>query len=592
MKLEAWLARNPGANIVALLAERAQQHPQRTALTFLRDGDGSEERLSYAELHDRACAIAAELQRRAGPGERALLLYPSGASYACAFLACLYAGWIAVPAYPPESLDARHVARVLGIAADARPRLVLTEQTLAAPLQAVQRAQPLFAAIELLATDTVDLAQRADYRRPALAPDSAAFLQYTSGSTAEPRGVVVGHDNLMANERVIRAAFAMRDDDVVVSWLPLFHDMGLVGALLQPLYSGVSLVLMGPQHFIERPLRWLAAISRHGGTVSGAPDFAYRLCAERARAGLPAGLDLSRWRLAFCGAEPVRAATLEAFADRFGSLGFERRALYPCYGLAEATLLATGGEPGAGVHTRRFAAPALSRNVARELEGGAALVGCGRPRMEHELVVADVDSGALVAPGCVGELQLAGPSVTRGYWRRPELDADTFVEHGGKRYLRTGDLGFELDGQVYITGRRKDVILIRGQNLYPQDLERSVEEQVEVVRKGRCVAFAIELRGGERVGVAAEISPRARAWINPEQVCRAISEATGQEQGEAAQLVLLVNAGGLPITSSGKLQRAATRRAWLGGTLDVLAVWEAGELRSSLAPMSQVPLVR
>jgi acyl-CoA synthetase (AMP-forming)/AMP-acid ligase II len=592
MNLESWLVRNPDANIVALLSERAAQHPERLALTYLRDGDGAEERFTYAELHERAAGIASELQQRGGPGERALLLYRSGASYASAFLGCLYAGWVAVPAYPPESLDARHVARVLGIAKDSRPRLVLTEQALSAPLRAVQGSHPLLASIQILATDGLDPAQRGDYRAPALAHGAPAFLQYTSGSTADPKGVVVGHDNLMANERVVRDAFAMQDDDVVVSWLPLFHDMGLVGALLQPLYSGVSLVLMGPQHFIERPMRWLEAISRHGGTVSGAPDFAYRLCAERARTGLPSGLDLGRWRLAFCGAEPVRAATLEAFADRFAPARFERRALYPCYGLAEATLLATGGERGGGVLVRSFEAAALARNVARESERGAALVACGRPRHEHRLAIVDVDSGAPVAPGGVGEIQLSGPSVSRGYWEKPELNAETFVERGGLRFLRTGDLGFEHEGQIYITGRHKDVILIRGQNLYPQDLERSVEEHVEVVRKGRCVAFAIDLGGLERVGVAAEVSPRARAWIEPAEVCRAISEAIGQEHGEAAQLVLLVNAGSLPITSSGKLQRAATRRGWLGGTLDVFAVWESGELRRSSASPSNVPVVR
>jgi acyl-CoA synthetase (AMP-forming)/AMP-acid ligase II len=288
----------------------------------------------------------------------------------------------------------------------------------------------------------------------------------------------------------------------------------------------------------------------------------------------------------------VRAATLEAFADRFAPARFDRRALYPCYGLAEATLLATGGERGGGVHVRRFEAAALSRNVARESDSGAALVACGRPRLEHRVVVADVDTGALLGPGAVGELQLSGPSVSRGYWQKPELNADTFVERGGATFLRTGDLGFEHAGLIYITGRHKDVILVRGQNLYPQDLERSVEEQVEVVRKGRCVAFAVELGGLERVGVAAEVSPRARAWIEPREVCSAISEVLGREHGEAAQLVLLVSAGALPITSSGKLQRAAARRSWLGGTLDVFAVWEAGELRRSAAAPAPVPVVR
>ncbi|MET0410817.1 MAG: fatty acyl-AMP ligase [Polyangiaceae bacterium] len=562
------------SNIVDLLGERAARHPERTALTFVSDGEQVSERWSYAELDARARALAAQLNALAPAGSRALLLYPNGPAYVGALLACFYAGIVCVPAYPPRSAQPHHVERLLSIARDAAPSLLLTESLLVPVLEGVKSTLPALAGLRIVGTDTPPQASASDYVRPELSPEGLALLQYTSGSTATPKGVMVAHQNLLANQRAIDSAFQMTDDDVVVSWLPLFHDMGLIGTLLQPLYKGVSSVLMAPQQFMERPERWLRAVSRHRGSVSGGPDFAYRLCAERVDPGAIEGLDLSSWRLAFCGAEPVRYQTLRAFADRFAPAGFAPGALYPCYGLAEATLLVTGGLRGGGVRATSFAPEALAEHRAVPSESGTPLVACGQPQPEHELLIVDPETREPLEAGNIGEIFASGPSIAQGYWQNAEASEQTFVRRGSKVFLATGDLGFVHEGELFVTGRHKDMIIVRGQNLYPQDIERDIEEKVPVVRKGRTAAFSIELGGVERIAIAAEVNARTQKLIEPEAVCRAISERVAESHGEAAELVLLLNPGALPITSSGKLQRSACRSAWQSKTLDTFFVFE------------------
>ena len=570
----AWAA----PHLVELLSERAAAHPERLALRFIHD-DAAQTRLSYAELHARAGRLAAQLSERARRGERALLLYPNGPQYVVALLACWYAGIIAVPAYPPQSLAARHFDRILGIARDAGPALLLTEQALLAPLRMVQSSLEGLSTLPLLATDPFELDPSGDGFRPGpIRPEQLAMLQYTSGSTSLPKGVMLSHANLIANEHAIHEAFAIQPDDVIVSWLPLFHDMGLIGTLLQPLFAGVSAVLMAPQRFIGRPRRWLEAISRYHGTVSGAPDFAYRMCVQHVASGESEALDLSSWRLAFCGAEPVRDQTLQAFADRFAALGFSRRALYPCYGLAEATLIVTGGRRGDGVKSAVFSSRELRQHRAVPASGGAGqrLVGCGVARSQHGVRIVDPDTGRALAPGQVGEIQVAGPSVARGYWNNPEATRNTFAERAGGVFLRTGDLGFLHDGELFVTGRAKDMIIVRGQNLYPQDIERAVEADNAVVRSGRVVAFALEIAGEEGIALAAEVNARVQKLIEPAGVCREIAELVAQHCGEPPKLVLLLKPGSVPLTSSGKLQRSACRRAWLERRFEVLAAHGPG----------------
>ncbi|KAF1072469.1 MAG: Linear gramicidin synthase subunit D [Pseudomonas citronellolis] len=570
------------ANLVEALQQRAHEMPRKTALRFI--AENLEQPLSYRELDERARALAAWMLRHASKGERAVLLLPSGPDYVAAFFACLYAGIIAVPAYPPESVRPQHLARLRAILDDAEPRLVLTDASLLDALRpACQREQG--DSPELLAVDRVDLALAVEWRQPELHDDDIAFLQYTSGSTSTPKGVQVSHGNLVANERLIRGGFAVRDDDVIVSWLPLFHDMGLIGALLQPIYSGVECVLMSPRYFLERPRRWLEAIARFGGTISGGPDFAYRLCCERVNEAALEGLDLSTWRVAFSGSEPIRPDTLERFAAWFAPAQFDASAYYACYGLAEATLFVSGGARGEGIGQLQVDLDALGENIARPGRG-TTLINCGHAQPDHDIQLVDPQSGEVLGPDRVGEIWSSGPSVALGYWRNPEASARTFVEQGGRTWLRTGDLGFLHNDELFVTGRLKDMLIVRGQNLYPQDLERCVEEEVDLVRKGRVSAFAIEHQGREGIGIAAEVGRSVRKLISAEALARAISAAVAEAFQEAPVVIALLEPGALPKTSSGKLQRAACRAQLLDGSLQAYAIQRAGEplVDASAAP--------
>ncbi len=363
-------------SLVQALAQRAAQTPDKVALRFLADAPGEQAVLSYRDLDQRARTIAAALQSRAGFGDRAVLLFPSGPDYVAAFFGCLYAGVIAVPAYPPESARQHHQQRLLSIIDDAEPRLLLTVAALHDSLQGLE-ALTAANAPELLAVDGLDPALAANWREPALKGDDIAFLQYTSGSTALPKGVQVSHGNLVANEQLIRQGFGidLNPDDVIVSWLPLYHDMGLIGGLLQPIFSGVPCVLMSPGYFLARPLRWLQAISEYGGTISGGPDFAYRLCSERVSAAALAGLDLSRWRVAYSGSEPIRQDSLATFADKFRACGFDPQSFFASYGLAEATLFVSGSRRGQGIAALELDAEAFAANRA-EPGQGSVLMSC------------------------------------------------------------------------------------------------------------------------------------------------------------------------------------------------------------------------
>ncbi len=552
-------------NLVESLRTRAALQPEREALRFLSDeGDGQP--LTYRELEVRARAMAALVQERAAPGDRVILLLPSGIDYVAAFYGCLFAGAIAVPAYPPESLHPQHLERLRVIIEDAEPRLILAEREICEAIGPLLGSQSA-----LLAVPSPSAGSELAWREVPLRPDDIAFLQYTSGSTAAPKGVQVTHGNLVANEILIRSGFSMTTDDTMVSWLPLFHDMGLIGGLLQPIYSGYRCVLMSPRHFLERPIRWLDAISRFGGTISGGPDFAYRLCAERIPAGAIPGLDLSGWTLAYSAAEPIRPDTLDAFATKFAPSGFRADAIFGSYGLAEATLLVSSVHRGLG--TSRVACDATAMAEGRFRPGeGPVLVSCGRALPDHELRVVDPATAAPLAAGEVGEIWVSGPSIAQGYWRKPEATAATFVAVEGRRWLRTGDLGAMHEGQIYVTGRLKDMLIVRGQNIYPQDLERAVESEVAAVRKGRVAAFALERDGAETIGIAAEIGRGTRKKQPVEELVAAIRQTIVAACGEAPAAVVLLNPGGLPKTTSGKLQRSACRLRLLDGTLDTFFV--------------------
>ncbi|HET9212138.1 MAG TPA: proline iminopeptidase-family hydrolase, partial [Thermoanaerobaculia bacterium] len=453
------------ATLIDLLRARAGEKGGAPLYTFLADGEAEEATLSYGGLDRRARAIGARLQQAGAAGERALLLYPPGLDFIAAFFGCLYAGAVAVPAYPPRA--GRTQPRLRAIAGDARPRLVLTTAAIAAKAAELSEQIPELAGAEWIATESLDSSAAERWTPPSLGPGTLAFLQYTSGSTAAPKGVMVTHANLLHNERLIGAAFGMDEESVVVGWLPLYHDMGLIGNVLQPLHAGGRCVLMSPVAFLQRPMRWLEAVSRYRGTVSGGPNFAYELCLRKAAPEALSRLDLSSWRVAYNGAEPVRASTLERFAEAFAPCGFRAEALYPCYGLAEATLFVTGGH-GARVEKER--------------------VSCGSAW--QRIVTVDPETGEERPEG---EVWISGPSVARGYWENEEAtarDFHAFLPTGEGPFLRTGDLGFLSGGELYVTGRLKDLIILRGRNHYPQDVELTAERSHPDLHPGGGAAFS------------------------------------------------------------------------------------------------------
>ncbi|MFK7699164.1 non-ribosomal peptide synthetase [Pseudomonas caspiana] len=560
--------------LVQALQQRADGQPDRIALRFLAEDASEGAVLSYRQLDQRARTIAAALQAQVEPGERAVLLFPSGPDYVAAFFGCLYAGVIAVPAYPPESARRHHQERLLSIIADAEPRLILTRSSLREPLLQMSEQLNAADAPKLLCVDTLDSQLADHWREPTLQADDIAFLQYTSGSTALPKGVQVSHGNLVANELLIRRGFGidLNPDDVIVSWLPLYHDMGLIGGLLQPIFSGVPCVLMSPGYFLGRPLRWLEAISEYGGTISGGPDFAYRLCSERVSDSALDKLDLSKWRVAFSGSEPIRQDSLDLFSSKFAAAGFTADSFFACYGLAEATLFVTGGQRGRGIPNLEVCDQSLAQHRA-EPGVGSVLMSCGGSQPEHAVCIVDAPTGKLLADNQVGEIWAAGPSIAHGYWRNPEASAKTFVERDGRTWLRTGDLGFLRHGELFVTGRLKDMLIVRGHNLYPQDIEQAIEREVDVVRKGRVAAFAVTENGVDGIGIAAEISRSVQKILPPDALIKAIRQTVAEAFQEAPSVVALLNPGALPKTSSGKLQRSACRTRLADGTLDSYALF-------------------
>ncbi|HKV10771.1 MAG TPA: amino acid adenylation domain-containing protein, partial [Thermoanaerobaculia bacterium] len=562
------------ADLVEALRRRAGEQPERRAYTFLEEGESESGHLTYRELDERARAVAAALQASARRGDRALLLFPPGLDFVAAFFGCLYAGVIAVPAYPPRS--PRMMPRLRAMLADCRPALALTSLETLPRLRSWFEADPEIATVPWIATDALPPALAAEWRDPGIGPDDLAFLQYTSGSTGTPRGVMVSHGNLAHNQELIRRACGHSAESVFVSWLPVYHDLGLIGQVLQATWVGALCVLMAPVAFLQRPLRWLEAVSRYGATTSGGPNFAYDLCMRKAEGADLSRLDLSSWQVAFNGAEPVRAETLTRFAAALAGCGFRAEAPYPCYGLAEATLMVSGGIPAAPAVSTPFEAAALEAGRAeRAEEGGRRLVGSGRPLGDQRVEIVDPESREPRPAGGVGEVWVAGGSVARGYWGRPEESETTFgarLGDGSGPFLRTGDLGFLLDGELYIAGRIKDLILLRGRNLYPQDIERTVEASHAALRAGGTAVFAVDSGQEERLVVVQEVERRVRS-ASPElleEIAAAVRRAVADEHEAYVWDVVLVEPGGVPRTTSGKVQRRGCRALYLDGALSVV----------------------
>ncbi|MBU8897157.1 amino acid adenylation domain-containing protein, partial [Corallococcus sp. M34] len=578
------LAMTEPSTLIELLEERSVTHAAQRLFTFLEDEPGGEVSLTSDGLAERARRIAARLQAVASAGERAVLLYPPGVEYVAGFFGCLYSGCVAVPAYPPDPTRLeRTLPRLRAIVEDSGATVVLTTSVIAEMAEFLTQDAPDLRALRWVATDGPELEHETGWRRPEVSAESLAFLQYTSGSTGTPKGVMLSHRNLLHNLGLIRGAFQTRADSVGVIWLPPYHDMGLIGGILVPLAQGFHTALMSPLAFLKRPRFWLEALTRFGGTISGGPNFAFELCTRRIPAAEREGLDLSRWEVAFCGAEPIRAETLQRFTDAFSPHGFRRESLYPCYGLAEATLIVTGGVKGEPPRLRRVDIQALEQGHAAPVLGeGRVLVGSGRTLSSQEVLVVDPETSRVRAQGDVGEIWVRGPSVARGYWRREETSAEVFQAHlasGEGPFLRTGDLGFLDAGMLYVTGRRKDLIILRGRNLYPQDLELAVEQSHPALRPGCGAAFALDLDGEERLVVVQEVDARKLEGAI-DDVAGAIRQRLSEVHEVLPAALVLIEPGSLPKTSSGKVRRSATREAFLAGELRELHVWRAGRFES------------
>jgi phthiocerol/phenolphthiocerol synthesis type-I polyketide synthase C len=538
------------------LEHRALVDPGHRAFSFLGDGDAVTTR-TWAELAAGASAVAGVLADlpRTQEQPRALLLLPDDATFLDALFGCFYAGVCAVPAHIPiPSRLAQTLPRLLAIVADARPDVVLTTRQILPARELV----PALADIPCIAVD--DLAD-APPPESNVKPEDLAILQYSSGSSGTPRGVMVSHANLMANEAMIEDAFGHTSSTVALGWLPFQHDMGLIGYVIQPVYVGFECVIMSPLQFLKHPLRWLQEITRHRATRSGGPNFAYEMCVaavERQGDKSLAGLDLSSWDLAFVGAEPVRAATLDRFAATFAKVGFRREAFYPCYGLAEATLIVSGG--------RRDEPPTVWRDP-----NGHARVSCGRARLSTELAIVDRARGARCEDGVEGEIWVRGPSVAGGYFGDEQTSRETFAATldgtpDNSRWLRTGDLGCVVDGELYITGRAKDVVVKNGVNYAAEDLETTVEQlRLGSLHANGCAAFSHDDGVRERLVIVTEIARDAVAeWS---EVADQIVAAVATAHGTPADSVVFVNRGGIPRTTSGKIRRSECRTQYSRGEL-------------------------
>ena len=572
------------SNLVALVQHRALHQPHDIAFTYLVDGETQEVHITNQQLDQQARAIGAWFQQHGWMGERALLLYPPGLEFIAAFFGCLYGGVVAVPVYPPRRN--RSLARIQAIANDADAKVALTTQAVLELVQPIVEETPDLKKLTWLATCQVGPEMAHQWEMPDVHGDTLAFLQYTSGSTGTPKGVMLNHASLLHNSALIAYAFEHTRSGIGVFWLPSYHDMGLIGGILQPLYMGRPNILMSPMAFLQRPYRWLAAISRYGsqirGTVtSGGPNFAYDLCVEKITPEQRRHLDLSKWGVAFNGSEPVRAETIQRFCEAFAPCGFHPEAFYPCYGLAEATLIVSGGYAKEPPVIRYYDAEDLTAGkvVARQKgqPGAHPLVGCGSALLDQRIVIADPETMTTAPPGTVGEIWVRGPSVALGYWNQPDSTQAIFQAYlkdtGDGPYLRTGDLGFLENGELFVTGRLKDLIIVHGLNHYPQDIEATVQHAHPRLRRDCGAAFTVEVDGREKLVIVQEVERRKQGhW---DEIFQAIRRAVAEQHDLVVESILLLRAGSIPKTSSGKIQRHACRNGYLNGSLEVVARWDA-----------------
>lgn len=559
---------------IEVLLQRAEQRPRRRAFISLVDGENETSSFNFHQLDRRARAIGAALQQTGCVGQPVILAHPPGLEYVAALMGCFYAGSIATPVYPPRS--SRHESRLETIIADTGAKLALTSSTLLSPAQRLIDSRVGLGELQWLATDILPDELSDQWRQPLASGETLALLQYTSGSTTIPKGVMVSHANLLHNQLGLQIAFQQTEESIIVSWLPPYHDMGLIGNLLHSIYVGATCVIMSPLAFLQKPIRWIKAISRYCATTSGGPNFAYDLCARKIDANDCQDLDLSNWSVAYNGSEQIQLRTIERFTKAFAPYGFRLEAFRPCYGLAEATLVVSAQSKDTSLKCRFLSNRKLAQNRIveenRGAEGARAVISCGSAIVGNDAFIVNPDSLLICADREIGEICVSGPSIARGYWNRIRETDHTFNARASNtsegKFLRTGDLGFMEAGELYVLGRLKELIIIRGLNHYPEDIEATVRDCHQSLMKGCGAVFALEICEEERLVIVQEVKYRGRCNLG-EMVGR-IRQAVNQEHGLQAHAVMLVKTGSIPKTSSGKIQRRECREKFLNGSLEPL----------------------
>ncbi len=580
---------NQYSNLIELLKKRAIAQPQDIAYRFLQDGTTEKGNLTYQQLDIQARAIASQLQAMVKPGARALLVYPydAGLEFIAAFMGCLYAGVIAVTKNPPRRKNAivelteRVKLSEATVLLTTRNFLDLLEQE----LPKSKDINPKFKYFKRIATDQVDLTLSQNWKEPKITSDTIAFLQYTSGSTGTPKGVMVTHGNILHNEETIRQGFAHDESAIVAGWLPMFHDMGLIGNVLQPLYLGTPSVLMSPVFVAQQPFEWLKAINHYQATTSGGPNFAYDLLCLKATPEKLANLDLSSWKVAFSGAETVRAETIARFSHIFASCGFNQSAFYPCYGMAEATLFITGGLQEKPPIVKHLDSSALEQNkvveVSPENNVSKAIVGCGTTWLDTEVIIVNPETLTQCESDEIGEIWVSGQGIGKGYWNQSEATKDSFEgylkDNKTIKYLRTGDLGFLDNGELFITGRLKEVMIFWGRYCYPHHVEDTVQKSHSALRNNAGAAFAIDEQGAERLVVVQEVERSYLPSLDMSEIVTAICESVGEKHEVEVYAIALLKTGSIPKTSSGKIQRRGCSKLFLDGGLNIVAKWQRGQ---------------
>jgi acyl-CoA synthetase (AMP-forming)/AMP-acid ligase II len=581
----------PYSTLVDLLRYRSQEQAEQIAYRFLQDGETEKATVTYHELDRQARTIAVKLNSLASPASTAIIIYPyeAGLEFIAAFFGCLYGGVIAVPCHPPMNRHAYYDLQLRLVSSQAK--VILTPKSLLSKLQ----NQLTTSDINWLVTDDLSSEAASDWTQPDIAADAIAFLQYTSGSTGIPKGVIITHDCILHNQQMLKLAFGHTETSVGVGWLPLFHDMGLIGNALQALYLGRPSVFMSPVAFVQKPLRWLQAISQYKATTSGAPNFAYDLLCRHVTPEQRDRLDLSSWEVAFSGAEPIRVETMDRFYEFFSPCGFRREAFYPCYGMAEATLLISGGTKNQLPVIKYVSEAALEENKViaanQEREGYRTMVGCGHAWLDEQIIIVDPKTLTRCQENQVGEIWVSGLGLGRGYWHDPEKTANIFHAYTKDStegpFLRTGDLGFLQQGELFITGRLHDVMVFWGFNHYPQHIEETLENAHPAFRKNCTAAFAVSVAGEDKLVVVQEVERSYRQAIAVEDVIETVRWKVFDKHFVDVYAFVLIKTGTIPKTSSGKIQRHLCKTKYLDGSLDLIGEWrcpqnEAADVTSIL----------